>query len=74
MAAEDVPLVIMQHRLRVTNDLENKFKIIDEMKSIIGIGIGIGIYPTFQHKAVQYNIIYNSDMSAPFCCYTYKDL
>ena len=25
--------------------------------------IGNGIYSTFQHKAVQYNIIYNSDMS-----------
>ena len=25
--------------------------------------IGNGIYSTFQHKAAQYNIIYNSDMS-----------
>ena len=25
--------------------------------------IGNGIYSTFQNKAVQYNIIYNSDMS-----------
>ncbi|KAI0218499.1 Legumain [Lamellibrachia satsuma] len=35
MAAGDVPLAILRHRLRATNDLEKKFKIIDEMKSII---------------------------------------
>ena len=33
------------------------------INKVFFIGIGNGIYSTFQHKAVQYNIIYNSDMS-----------
>lgn len=35
VASGDVPLAILRRRLGATNDLEKKFKIIDEMKSII---------------------------------------
>ena len=56
------------------NDSYSERGIIGIPTLLAGVGIGIGIYSTFQHEAVQYNIIYNSDMSAPFCCYTNQDL
>lgn len=58
VASGDVPLAILRRRLSATNDLEKKFKIIDEMKSIIKVLIHIKArIPSVQKRHVQWEIV-----------------